>query len=127
MILAASICIVTAIVASVIFLSTYRSAYYYGWNERGYYMPRYEDLLAGTVGIPAFIYGLAAGILALKRRKFVHCLAGGLLTVFEGLIVFAFAQQWSGSWIIGTLFGVPIIVLSAPALLFVSLSKEEFK
>jgi hypothetical protein len=128
LILAASICVVAGMVALVIFVSTYQSTYYYDWGARSYYMPRYGDLFAATFGIVAFVYGLAAGILALKRKKFAHCVTGGLLTVFEGFaVVFAFAQQMPNSWILGALFGAPIIILSAPALLFISTSKEEFK
>ena len=91
-------------------------------------MPRYEDLLAGTVGILAFMFGLTGGIFSLKRKKFIDCLIGGLLSTCEGfLIVFAFAQQWPSSWVIGLIFGLPIIVLSASALLFISVSKKEFR
>lgn len=127
LILAASICIITGMVALVIFVQSYQNPFYYGYGDRDY-TPRYEYLLAAAVGFLSFVYGLTAGILTLNRRNFDHCLTGGLLTVFEGfLIVFAFAHQYLGSWIIGALFGVPIMVLSALALLFVSISKEEFK
>ncbi len=128
LLLAASICVLAGIVALAIFLSTYHYVYYYDWGARSYYAPRYWDLFAAAFGIVAFLQGLAAGILSLKRRKFAHCMVGGLLLILEGFaVVFAFAQQWPNSWILGILFGVPIIVLSVPALLFVSISKDEFE
>jgi hypothetical protein len=101
MIVTASICAVIGLAALAIFLSTYQSSYGYGWGLRTYFTPRCEDLLAGAVGIAAFVYGLAAGIMTLKRRNYNHCMAGGLLIMFKGvLIVFAFATQWSNSWIV---------------------------
>jgi hypothetical protein len=109
--------------ATLIFAATcdYR---YYG----GPYSPRYEDLLAGGGGILAFVYGLAAGIFSLKRKMFTHCLTGGVVTLAEGfLLVLAFAQQWSSSWVVGVMFGVPIILLSSTGLFFISLSKIEYR
>jgi CDP-diglyceride synthetase len=55
-------------------------------------------------------------------------LTGAIAEVMAGfLIVLVFAQQWPTSWVIGLMFGVPIILLSAAGLLFVSISKREFR
>lgn len=123
MIIAVSICVLAGVLAFVIFFSTYSYRYY-----AGYYSPRYWDLVAGGMGILAFVYGLAAGIFSLKRRMFVHCLVGGIVTVAEGfLLVLVFAQQWDSSWVVGLTFGVPIILLSSIGLFFISLSKNEYR
>ena len=128
LIIATTICVIAGIMALAVFLVTYQYTYYNGLAGYYSYMPRYVDLFAGFFGILALIYGLAAGILSLKRKKFLHCLIGGLLTVGEGfLIVIAFAQQWPSSWIIGMVFGAPMIILSVAGLLFVSIAKEEFR
>ena len=129
LILAASMCLLAGMVAMASFISSVQSGYYYDYpGQWRYYAPRYWDLFAATFGLVAFVYGLAGGILSVKRRKFAHCVAGGLLTILEGFaVVFAFAQPNPTVWIIGVLFGAPVIILSTPALLFVSISKEEFK
>jgi hypothetical protein len=127
LILAASICIIGGMAVLVIFVQSYQNPYYYGYRGSTY-TPPYEYLFAAVVGFLSFVYGLTAGILTLNRRNLDHCLTGGSFTVFEGfLIVFAFAHQYLSSWIIGALFGVPIMIISGIALLFVSISKEEFK
>jgi uncharacterized membrane protein HdeD (DUF308 family) len=128
LIIAASICVVAGAVALGIFVATYGSGYYYGWESRNYYVPRYMDLFVTGFGILAFVYGLAAGIFSLKRKKYMHSLSGAIVGVAEGfLIVLAFAQQWPSSWVIGLLFGAPTIILSATGLLFVAISMKEFE
>lgn len=123
LIIAVSACSLAGVIAIIIFASTYSYSYY-----GGYYSLGYEALLAGAGSILAFVYGLAAGIFSLKRKKFTHCLTGGVITLAEGfLLVPAFAQQWSSSWIIGVMFGVPIILLSSTGLLLISLSKNEYR
>jgi len=123
LIIAVSICVLATLVAILVYSSNY-SYNYYG----RYYLPSNEGLLAGAGGILAFVYGLNAGICSLKRKRYIHCLAGGVVMLAEGfLVVFAFAQQWSGSWIVGLMFGVPIIILSSIGLLLISLSKNEYK
>jgi hypothetical protein len=123
LIIAVSVCVLAGVVATLIFAATSNYSYY-----GSSYSPRYEDLLAGGGGILAFVYGLAAGIFSLKRKMFTNCLTGGVVTLAEGfLLVLAFAQQWSNSWIIGVMFGVPIILLSSTGLFFISLSKNEYR
>jgi len=127
LIIAASVCVFVGIVSVGIFFATSQYMYYPDWRVY-YLMPRYENLLAGAVGILAFVYGLAAGILSLKRRKFVHCLFGGSIMACEGvLIILVLAQQWPSLWVVGLLLGLPVVVLSASGLLFVSVSREEFR
>lgn len=123
MIIATSMCVVAGIVALAIFFATYPNFSHNYWTH--YYGPRYEDIFVGSFGIVAFIYGLAGGILTLKRMKSGQGERGAYLNLIEGfLIVLAFASQWPSSWVMGVSFGVPIIVLAGTALLFISMSKS---
>ncbi len=123
LIIAVSVCVFAGVMATMIFAATC-NYHYYGDTCS----PRYEDLVAGGGGILAFIYGLAAGIFSLKRKMFAHCVTGGAATVAEGfLLILAFAQQWDSSWVVGMMFGIPIILLSSVGLFFISLSKNEYR
>jgi DNA-directed RNA polymerase subunit RPC12/RpoP len=128
LVIGASVCVLVGAVALGIFVVTYGSDYYYyGWGWR-HFVPRYVDLFAGAFGILAFMYGVAAGVFSLKRKQYRHSLTGAIAEVMAGfLIVLVFAQQWPTSWVIGLMFGVPIILLSAAGLLFISISRKEFR
>jgi hypothetical protein len=39
----------------------------------------------------------------------------------------SFSYQWPNSWVLSAAFGVPIIVLSTTATLFISLAEKEFQ
>lgn len=128
LIIAASICLIVGIFAIGVFVSTYQYAYYYGWGSSYYYRPRYEDLLVGIFGTLAFALGLTAGITSLKRNAFAVSILGACFAVSQGFAtVLAFVTQWPNSWIVGIIFGMPILVLATLGLIFTAISKAEFR
>lgn len=75
----------------------------------------------GFLGVFAFAFGLAGGILTLKRRRYGLALTGQVLVLACGLSAMVFYPYSSG-----LLFGVPTVVLSILSTVFTTVSKREF-
>jgi hypothetical protein len=87
-----------------------------------------EVLVTGFFSILGFAFGLASGILSLKRKYFAVALAGQSLVILSGFImIFGMAmRRYSPALTDGLIFGVPIIGLVILSLIFVAISKQEF-
>lgn len=87
-----------------------------------------EVVITGFFSILGFAFGLASGILSLKRRHFALSIAGLSLVMLSGfMIIFGMAARRYRTAVTDALiFGVPIIGLAVLSLIFVAISKQEF-
>lgn len=87
----------------------------------------YQWLVMGIFAVLAFVFGLTGGIFSIKRRHFALSIIGASLVLVSGFVtLFAFGVVGYGTWISGTLFWLPIIVLSFAGIIFAAMSKHEF-
>jgi hypothetical protein len=81
----------------------------------------------GVLGTLAFALGLTGGILTLRRSHFALPIIGEsliLLSAFVTMILFSAAGY--DAWIVGLLFGLPVMILSILRIIFTGISKKEF-
>jgi hypothetical protein len=97
---------------------------YYGYGY-GYNYSYYSNaLISGILGILGFSFGLTAGILTLKRSQKILAIFG---------ISFLFASSIASSLIvsnyieIGSIFTIPIILLSILSLVFLGVAHNNFE
>jgi hypothetical protein len=84
-------------------------------------------LVMGIINSLAFAFGLAGGICAIRRRRFALAIAGTTLLLVSGLVTIAvFALQGYYAIVLGAMFGLPVLIISILALIFVAVSKGEF-
>ncbi len=84
-------------------------------------------LVMGIFDSLAFAFGLAGGICAVRRRRFALAIAGTILLLVSGLVTIAvFALQGYYAIVFGAMFGLPVLILSILAVIFVAVSKGEF-
>lgn len=85
-------------------------------------------LVMGIFDSLAFAFGLAGGICAVRRRRFALAIAGAILLLVSGLVTIAvFALQGYYTIVFGAMFGLPVLILSILAVIFVAASKGEFE
>jgi hypothetical protein len=92
-------------------------------------------LFQGFFGVLAFAFGLVAAIFTLKRRHFALSMFGTGLLLFFGIgyvIIEIWAMQRAGvlygvNWIAVLINGLPVVVLSLLGVIFLDLSKDEFR
>lgn len=113
-------CIV--IIPAAIFMGAYVGYSILGMHEG------LEVVLTGLLGILGFAFGLASGIMSLKRRYFGVSVAGLSMLLFSGfVIIFGMAaRRYRTALLDGLTFGVPVIGLAILSLIFVAVSKQEF-
>ena len=76
----------------------------------------------------AFAFGLAGGICAVRRKRFTVAMAGTIILFVSGLVtIAAFAVQGYSAIILGAMFGLPVLIMSVLAVIFVAVSKGEFE
>jgi hypothetical protein len=117
-IISACTCIVTGIIGLILFAMSSISQF----------------LAQGVIAVFAFAFGLASGIMSLKRRYFAMARIGMYIMIVAGLInvaVFGVPLGYSYSiavapTLMGLLFGLPILILSVLSIIFVSHSMKEF-
>jgi len=87
-----------------------------------------EVVITGLFSILGFAFGLASGILSLKRKHFAVSIAGVSVIILSGFaIIFGMATRRYRQAVTDALtFGVPIIGLAILSLIFVAVSKKEF-
>jgi hypothetical protein len=94
----------------------------------GFIRRPYEDalLVAGLFGLIGFVFGLAGGIKALRRKQFAFSMVGISLLLLAGYLNFlAIIIPYRGMfWIL--MFGLPIVHLALPSLVFIALNRAEF-
>jgi hypothetical protein len=84
-------------------------------------------LAMGIINSLAFAFGLAGGICAVRRSRFAQAIAGTTLLLVSGLVtIAAFAMQGSYAIVLGAMFGLPVLIMSILAVIFVAVSKGEF-
>ena len=85
-------------------------------------------LVMGIINSLAFAFGLAGGICAVRRRRFALAIAGAILLLVSGLVtIAAFAVQGYFAIVLGAMFGLPVLIMSILAVIFVAVSKGEFE
>ncbi len=117
-IIASCTCIIFAVLGIMGFASTlsYR-----------YYSPYYWALLMGILGAVAFAFGLAGGIMSLRRKHFVLALVGACFLLLQGFTtILAIGIEGIDALAYGVLVGTPTIVLSVLSLIFIAISNREF-
>lgn len=100
----------------------------YVWYSVQVFHEGLEVFITGFFGILGFAFGLASGILSLRRKHFALSIAGLSLLILSGfVIIFGFAMRgYRTALSDGLIFGVPIIALAILSLIFVAISKQEF-
>jgi len=100
----------------------------YVWYSIQGYPEGIEAVITGLFSILGFAFGLASGILSIKRRYFAVSIAGLSIVIFGGfVIIFGVAARRYRQAVTDALtFGVPIIILAILSLIFVAVSKQEF-
>jgi hypothetical protein len=95
-----------------------------------YYYTGYEVsmFVIAFFGIMGFAFGLASGIMSLRRRHFALSIAGLSLLILTGIaiIIGAGASPYEDSLSGGLEFGLPIMGIAILSLIFVAISKQEF-
>lgn len=94
----------------------------------GYIRIPYEDavVVAGLFSLIGFVFGLAGGIKALRRKRFAFSMVGISILLLAGYLNFlAIIIPYRG-WFWILLFGLPIVHLALPSLLFIALNRAEF-
>jgi len=124
-IISACLCAIFAVIVGILSsFSMYWSVVYGGYNMIYLYFVE----LSGLIG---FAFGLAGGILILKRTRFVLAIVGICLTIVSSDIVGFFAPYVLFVLPFGLtdyywLFGFPTLIISLLSLIFTAISKEEF-
>jgi hypothetical protein len=81
----------------------------------------------GILGVLGFAFGLTGGIFSTRRKLFALTIVGTTLVIVPGLVtIVAFALVGYNSWMVGLLFGLPIIILSVLGVIFAAISGSEF-
>jgi hypothetical protein len=94
-------------------------AYYYGFAYAFFFM--------GIFGILAFAFGLTGGIFSIKRIHFALSIVGISLVLVSGFVtIIELAAMGNYAWVVGLLFGLPIVLLSLLGVIFAGISKGEF-
>ncbi len=115
---------ILAVIASIITLAITLLAFSTAQISYGY-RPGYVDgfsffyvyyLATGILGVVSFVFGLASGILILRRRRLAVSVFGLCLLVACGVVMSY--PLW--------FFGLPIIVLSVLSLILVAICRAEF-
>jgi hypothetical protein len=103
---------------------SYYDYYYYNGLPIGLY------LIEGILGLVAFVLGLIGGIMSLKRQRISLGILGASFMVYSGIAVtLAFGLMDLGllGWGYGLTFGVPTVCLSVLVLIFIMVSRSEFR
>ena len=86
----------------------------------------------GTTVVPSvvlsfvgFAFGLAGGIMTLRRRAFLLAVGGTSCILVVGLVVLWISILW-GLTTLGILWGLPTLVLSILSFIFLAMSSKEF-
>jgi hypothetical protein len=77
-------------------------------------------LITGFLGVTAFVSGLTAGVLALKKISFRMVIMGEIWVFLVAIIMSALVPGF------GFLFGIPIFVLSILGAIFTAVAKSSF-
>lgn len=117
-IIAASIVIIFGLLAYESFASEYPYYATYTRYPIPYYL--YADLITGIALTICFGFGLAAGILTIKRRRFAFSMIGTSLLLVTSL--YMLTEDFVGS----AFLAVPVLILLLLSVVFVAISKGEF-
>jgi hypothetical protein len=106
---------------AMLFALLFIGAYMATFNFR--YPTSNLNLLAdGVFGVAAFAFGLAGGIMTLKRKNFVFALLGPCFLIAKGATLIVA----TGGDTLGVLIGSTVLALTILSLIFVSISYKEF-
>jgi hypothetical protein len=94
-----------------------------------YYDQSWSLLTEGSLGLVASAFGLAAGLLSLKRSDFWIVMVGISFLLVQGFVIWAAlgSEGLFGTSSYGPVLGSPIVVLSILSLASIAVSKAEFR
>lgn len=92
----------------------------------GILVPLVVMLTLGIFGFVGFAFGLTGGILKIKRKSFALAIIGSCMVQLSGFIMLITTALSCDIFIVGLVYGMPIIILSNLSLIFTAISKQEF-
>jgi hypothetical protein len=100
-------------------------AYYYGWRVLG--VSFFYYLAIGIFGLISFFFGFASYVFISERKRMKFSLFALSLLITCGVMIFLSVFIIGSSILLASLFGLPILVPSVLGIIFVAVSKAEFK
>jgi hypothetical protein len=125
-IVAACMCVTWGVIgiAKFTLAMSYYDYYYYSGFPIGLF------LIEGILGVVAFGSGLIGGIMSLGRQRISLGILGATLMIYSGIAVilaFGLNDLTQLGWGYGLTFGIPTIGLSVLVLIFILVSRSEFR